>query len=61
MVDKYVAEFRERFGHVNCRQLTGLDLKTREGLREYFARVHDYACVARLRFAVEKALEILKE
>ncbi len=61
MVDKYVAEFRERFGHVNCRQLTGLDLKTREGLREYFARVHDYACVARLRFAVKKALEILKE
>jgi len=51
MVDKYVAEFRERFGHVNCRQLTGLDLKTREGLREYFARVHGLhlRCTAEVR------------
>lgn len=59
MVDKYVAEFKGRFGHVNCRQLTGLDLKTPEGLKEYFAKVHDYACVERLKFAVEKAAEIL--
>jgi C_GCAxxG_C_C family probable redox protein len=61
MVDKYVAEFRDKFGHVNCRQLTGLDLKTKEGLKEYFAKVHDYACVKRLKFAVEKAIEILQE
>jgi C_GCAxxG_C_C family probable redox protein len=61
MVNKYVAEFKDRFGYVNCRQLTGLDLKTKEGLKEYFAKVHDYACVARIRFAVKKAIEILKE
>jgi len=61
MVDKYVAEFKERFGYVNCRQLTGLDLKTEEGLKKYFEKVHDYACVKRLKFAVEKAMEILKE
>jgi len=60
-VDKYVADFREKFGHVNCRQLTGVDLKTKEGLKEYYAKVHDYACVERLKFAVEKALEILRE
>jgi len=60
MVDKYVAEFKDKFGNVNCRQLTGLDLKTKEGLQEYYAKVHDYACAARIRFAVEKALEILK-
>lgn len=60
MVDKYVAEFKDRFGYVNCRQLTGLDLKTKEGLKEYFAKVHDYACAARIRFAVKKAIEILK-
>jgi len=40
---------------------TGLGLKTKEGLKEYFAKVHDYACVERLKFAVEKALEILQE
>jgi len=59
MVDKYVAEFKDKFGYVNCRQLTGLDLKTKEGLKEYFAKVHDYACVERLKFAVEKAIEVL--
>jgi len=59
MVDKYVAEFKDRFGYVNCRQLTGLDVKTPEGLKEYYAKVHDYACAERLKFAVEKAVEIL--
>ena len=60
MVDKYVAEFKEKFGYVNCRQLTGLDLKTKEGLKEYFSKVHDYSCAERIRFAVEKAAEILE-
>lgn len=60
MADKYVSEFRERFGAVNCRQLTGLNLKTDEGLKEYFARVHDYECTKRLKFAIEKAMAILK-
>ena len=59
MVDKYVAEFKDRFGAVDCRQLTGLNLKTEEGLKEYYAKVHDYACVERMKFAVEKTLEIL--
>ena len=59
MADKYVSEFKKRFGAVNCAQLTGLNLKTQEGLKEYFARVHDYACAERLKFAVEKGLEIL--
>jgi hypothetical protein len=60
MADKYVSEFRERFGAVNCRQLTSLNLKTDEGLKEYFARVHDYECTKRLKFAIEKAMAILK-
>lgn len=61
MMNKYVTIFKDRFGAVNCRQLTGLDLKTKEGLKEYFARVHDYACAERLKFAVEKAVEILSK
>ena len=61
MVDRYVAEFKNKFGYVNCRQLTGLNLKTEEGLKKYFAKIHDYACVNRLKFAVEKAIEILQE
>ena len=61
MADKYVSEFKKKFGAVNCRQLTGLNLKTGEGLKEYFARVHDYECTERLKFAVEKAITLLEE
>jgi len=60
MVDKYVAEFKNKFSYVNCRELTNLDLKTAEGIKEYYAKVHDYACAERIRFAVRKGLEILQ-
>jgi len=59
VMDKYIAEFREKFGNVDCRHLTGLDLKTEKGLKEYYEKVHDQACTARIRFAVKKTVEIL--
>lgn len=59
MVDKYVAEFKDKFGYVNCRELTGLDIKTKEVFKEYYAKVHDYACADRIRFAVRKGVEML--
>jgi len=61
IVDKYVAQFEDRFGSVNCRQLTGLNLKTEEWLKKYFGKIHFYACIERLKVAVENALEILLE
>jgi len=61
MIDKYVASFKDKFGAVNCRELTRVNIKTPEGLKEYYARVHDYECTDRLKFAVEKAVEILSE
>jgi hypothetical protein len=61
LIDEYVNSFKSKFGAVNCRQLTGLDLKTPEGLKEYYARVHDYECTKRLKFAVEKGVEILSK
>jgi hypothetical protein len=60
MANKYLVAFREKFRAVNCRGLTRLNLKTEQGLKEYFSRVHDYEYTERLRFAVEKALEILE-
>lgn len=59
MMDEYIADFKDKFGHLNCRQLTGLDLKTQEGLKEYFSRVHDFECTERLKFAISRATEIL--
>ena len=61
MADTYLAAFRDRFKGVNCRELMHLDIKTPEGLKEYYARVHDYECTQRLRFAVDKALELLQK
>jgi len=60
IADKYVAEFKNRFGALTCRELTGLNIKTREGLKEYFAKVHDYACVDRIRFAIDEGVRILQ-
>ena len=45
IVDRYVTEFKDRFGYTDCRHLTGMNLKTEEGMKEYFAKVHDYTCV----------------
>ena len=44
---------------MNGRELTGLNVKTPDGLTEYFAKVHDDACVDRNRFAVAKDATIL--
>jgi C_GCAxxG_C_C family probable redox protein len=61
MMDDYVDAFRRKFSFVNCRQLTGLNLKTAEGLKVYYARVHNRECTERLRFAIDKALGILEK
>ena len=59
MIDEYLKAFNDRFGAVNCRELTRLDMKKQEDLKEYFAKVHDYACAERIRFAVQKALQLI--
>jgi len=60
IVDKYVAEFKNKFSYMNCRELTKLDLKTADGIKVYYAKIHDYACAERIRFAVRKGSEILQ-
>lgn len=60
-VDRFIEAFRDRWGAVTCRELTGLDVKTPEGMMEYLRSVHDYACTERVKYAVGKAIEILKE
>jgi len=58
-VDRFIAAFRERWGTVTCRELTGLDVKTAEGMKEYVKSVHDCACTERIKFAVTKGAELL--
>jgi hypothetical protein len=40
-------------------ELTGLDIKTNARLKEYFVKVHDFACTERIRFPVKKGVKIL--
>ncbi len=60
-VDRFIEAFKHRWGTVTCRDLTGLDVKTAEGMKEYLQSVHDHACTERVRFAVGKAIEIIQE
>lgn len=57
--DRFIETFKERWGATSCRELTGLDVKTAEGFKEYYRSVHDYACTERIKFTVEKAIELL--
>jgi C_GCAxxG_C_C family probable redox protein len=59
-VDKFIEAFKQTWGAVTCRKLTGLDVKTQDGMQEYLKTVHDYACTARVKFAVKKAIELLE-
>jgi len=61
MVDDFIKAFKNKFHYTNCRQLTGVDVKTPEGLKKYFESIHDYSCTERVKFGVEKTLEILGE
>jgi C_GCAxxG_C_C family probable redox protein len=58
-VDSFIADFKDRWGALTCRELTGLNVKTAEGMKEYLKSVHDYACTERVKFAVGKAVELL--
>jgi len=60
-VDSFIKAFKDKWKAVTCRELTGLDVKTAEGMREYLRSVHDYACTERVKFAIRKAIEILEE
>lgn len=58
-VGRFIDDFQARWGAVTCRELTRLDLKTAEGLKEYYRNVHDHACTERVRYAISKASELL--
>jgi C_GCAxxG_C_C family probable redox protein len=58
--DKFIQAFKQKWGAVTCRELTGLDVKTSEGMKEYLRSIHDYACTERVKFAVKKVIELLE-
>jgi hypothetical protein len=59
-VDGFIGAFRGRWGALTCRELTGLDVKTTEGMKKYLASIHDYACTEHVKYAVSKAIEVME-
>jgi C_GCAxxG_C_C family probable redox protein len=58
-------ELRRRFeaamGHVDCRQLTGMDLSTREGARQFYAsEVPRMVCMPAVGTAYRNVVELLE-
>jgi hypothetical protein len=59
--DRLYNEFRQRFGHVTCRELTGLDMKNGEDRKAYQQRIHHERCVPMVGWAASRAAEIIAE
>ncbi|MBI3107035.1 MAG: C_GCAxxG_C_C family protein, partial [Candidatus Rokubacteria bacterium] len=58
-------ELRRRFettmGSVDCRQLTGMDLSTREGAKQFYAsQVPSTVCMPAVGVAYKNVLELLQ-
>ena len=60
-VDRFYNEFVTEFGTWRCRELTGVDLKDREGREEYLDRIHNERCNPIVEWAARRAYQIIKE
>ena len=59
---RFLRAFGDEMGSIQCRDLTGFDLSTREGLQAYRASdVPMRVCLRAAGLAYEKALELLQE
>jgi hypothetical protein len=58
VVDRYLDGFQSRFNYINCRDLTGVDLKTEEGVA--FLREEGHKkCSQFVGYAAQAAYELL--
>lgn len=57
-VDGFLADFKSRFGEVNCRGLIGVDLKTKEGMDYLLAEGHKQ-CSEFVRYAADRVAEMV--
>jgi len=55
-------EFKAEFGTVDCRELTGCNLLSEEGLAKFTnEKIHEEICIKFVEFAVIKGIEIFKK
>ncbi len=51
LADQFLEAFIERFGCVNCRELTGIDFKSPQGMQRYKETVQAQVCMPIVEFA----------
>lgn len=62
MTQRFVRAFREEMGTLSCRDLTGFDLTTPEGLQAFRkSDVPANVCLRAVGFAYEETLKLLRE
>lgn len=62
LTQKLSARFAAATGHVQCRELTGMDLSTPEGVRRFYASdVPQRVCMPAVGAAYETAVALLEE
>jgi C_GCAxxG_C_C family probable redox protein len=60
IVDEYLKKFREKYGTLSCRELTGCDMLTPEGLKKFTdEKAHANVCAPIVEFAEREALKII--
>jgi C_GCAxxG_C_C family probable redox protein len=58
----FMKEFEDEFNSMICKELTGCDLRTREGIEKYNKEnKHSLDCSKYVAFAAKKAFEMIKE
>jgi C_GCAxxG_C_C family probable redox protein len=58
VVDRFLNDFKSRFGSVNCRELIGVDLKTEEGIA-YFKKEGHEKCSNFVCYAADTVCELI--
>ncbi len=62
IIDEYLKIFTEKYGTLNCRNLTGCDMLTPEGLKKIRdEKVHVNICAPIVEFAEREALKLINE
>jgi C_GCAxxG_C_C family probable redox protein len=60
IVDEYLKKFKEKYGTLSCRELTGCDMLTPEGLKKIRdEKVHVNVCAPIVEFAESEALKLI--
>ena len=62
IIVRLMADFRAEYGHVNCRDLLGLDISTEEGHAAFIeGQVWHTVCMSQIEFAIRKLVPLQDE